>query len=565
MEGILGKQVKSILSLNTEDPSISQAFKSLPSISDSYPPTSDLKSLLKKRNLHIYKAFVNDLGNLVGEAQELHQANSELLERLQKLSKEINFCVEQCSEAVQEGKKLSEDQELLSQKQQVVESVLDNLKLTKSEISALNSCELDSEFFEALKKLQTIYQTSLLLDTNETRLLKLSLDDYLSQVQEVAYEKLFRFVQQQCKVLQQDKVELLPRFHEAISHLRQRPVYYNHCRKEIVRSRQNYFFKKFKQTVTEGEIPLQNHLKSGPLFVGECLAWVYENLVSEKDLIVGLIGQNESIAVEAQNLQESYVLDLVSDGVADEVQDYLSKAIKNCSMLESFQVLRVIDFYIQNLTNEVLSFASKLVVGLYKSITNSEKKLANQVSSAVNYVKLFSISTDLQVPKAFTEHFEEYLEIMRILNENEKLLEYYECLNKDFVEECLEFYRKEAEATLHTQSVCVLMLNVLHHVKFGLSEFEFCINELQKFDQEINHYQKTLVDKEVHRVIEEHKLKEEHLPKCIEGFYEEIYSSGRLEVPSIDSIKNQNTQNYVRQQIYNRVFGTYKELVAKNT
>ncbi|CAG9330511.1 unnamed protein product [Blepharisma stoltei] len=566
METSFGRQVKAILNIDLSKPSVSDSLNSLSSLTDSYPLQKDLKSLLKRRSLHTYKCFIEDFKPIIQQIKNLETTHNNLIENLETISTEVNRCIEKTDHAVRQGKKLQQEFQHYEKRQGILDCVMNKVTLSEQEKVILTSPEkeLDESFFNALNKLQTLSETSLVLDTNDSRLLKFSLDDYISEIQEAAYEKLFRFVQQQCKILQQEKVEVLPGFYSAISHLKNRPVYYNHCRKELIKSRQYYFLRRFRKTLTSGEEAIERHISDPPLFIGECLAWIHSTLISEKHLIEGLLGNIETLTAEGENLQESTIIDKIADPSVNDLKDFVEKAINQCSLLDSFHSLRIIAFYIRNFTDtSILSFASMIIKSLYEISTLCEEKLGQRVLQSLTHIKLFSISTDLQVPRAFMERFTEFCQLLKVIDSNREFLPFYQNLYKDLITKSVEFYKEEAKSAFDTARAAVLMINILNFIKFALSEYDFAVNELQELDEDIGLDAEDLIKASIKSIIEQYNLAENFLPRNLQTFAESVLTEGKLAMPVIDSLQDMNIRNKVKSIVASSILETYRGLLEK--
>lgn len=566
METSFGRQIKAILNLDLSKPSLNEALDSVSSISDTYPLPRDLKTLIKKQSLNTYKNFISEFHPIATQIKLIENTHNNLVENLERIGVEVSRCIEKTDQAVRHGKKLQQEFQHYEKRKAILDAVNSKVTLSENEKGILTNPErdLDENFFKALSKLQTLTDTSLLLDTSDSRLLKISLDDYISDIQEAAYEKLFRFVQHQCKILQQEKVEVLSGFYEAISHLKNRPVYYNHCRKELIKSRQYYFLRRFRKTLTSGDEAIEKHISDPPLFIGECLAWIHSTLVAEKNLIEGLLGSIDTLTAEGDNLQESTIIDKIADPSVNDLKDYVEKAVQQCSMLQSFHTLGIIAFYVKKLTEDtILTYASQIVQSLYAISSLCEEKLSQKVQQATNHIKLFSISTDLQVPRAFIEKFEEFSQILLVMQNNEDFLVYYKNLYNDLIRNSLEFYKDEANSAFDSARAAVLMINILQFVKFALSDYDFTVIDLQELDEDIGLDEEDLVKDSVKSICEEYNLSETYLPKNLQIFAENVLSEGKLATPILDSLSNQNTRHKIKTRVCNAVSDIYRNLLEK--
>jgi hypothetical protein len=82
--------------------------------------------------------------------------------------------------------------ETLQMKKEVSQEVIDKLSLPNEDRDRLLNNDIDSNYFISLERLTNLHKIKESLSDN--KVLKLGLEDYISQIQETVYERLFRFV-----------------------------------------------------------------------------------------------------------------------------------------------------------------------------------------------------------------------------------------------------------------------------------------------------------------------------------------------------------------------------------
>lgn len=120
--------------------------------------------------------------------------------------------------------------------------------------------------------------------------------------QESAYERLCRWVQQQCRLLvDNDSPELAPHLHRAAAALRARPTLFKYCAEEVAGQRHAAVFRRFIAALTRGgpggtPRPMEMHAHDPRRYAGDMLAWLHQALASEHELMDALFGEGQDDA-----------------------------------------------------------------------------------------------------------------------------------------------------------------------------------------------------------------------------------------------------------------------------
>jgi len=120
--------------------------------------------------------------------------------------------------------------------------------------------------------------------------------------QEAAYERLCRWVQQQCRLLvDNDSPDLAPHLHRAAAALRARPTLFKYCAEEVAGQRHAAVFRRFIAALTRGgpggtPRPMEMHAHDPRRYAGDMLAWLHQALASEHELMDALFGVEEDAA-----------------------------------------------------------------------------------------------------------------------------------------------------------------------------------------------------------------------------------------------------------------------------
>ncbi|CAM9314341.1 unnamed protein product [Pylaiella littoralis] len=173
---------------------------------------------------------------------------------------------------------------------------LRKFQLTPEEVDAL-SAELDPDqgkrFFSALLRLKAVRASCGRLVGSSPQSAGFELLEQLSQHQEAAYERLYRWVQERCQTLEDETPAADVTLQAAVRYLRDRPGYYAHCQESIVNMRRKLLVQRFVMALTSGQSsvrPIEMQAHDPVRYVGDILAWVHQAVAMEKELVGALFG-----------------------------------------------------------------------------------------------------------------------------------------------------------------------------------------------------------------------------------------------------------------------------------
>lgn len=148
--------------------------------------------------------------------------------------------------------------------------------------------------FPALARARDIYVDSKeLLRNSGEHSAAVEIMEEMSQTLEKAYEVLYRSIQRECRILSADYVEMKAVLCQSFAALQEREVLLKYALDEVVTARKNQILRLYIDALTKGTysngkpIELMSH---DPLrYMGDMLAWIYEALEGERELLQMLL------------------------------------------------------------------------------------------------------------------------------------------------------------------------------------------------------------------------------------------------------------------------------------
>mmetsp|Transcript_34140 Transcript_34140/g.59604 ORF Transcript_34140/g.59604 Transcript_34140/m.59604 type:complete len:573 (+) Transcript_34140:1-1719(+) len=548
MERLPNRKLASLIATDLDQASLGQALEDLDKLVHSYPLDSNVKDFVSQRNLSTFKAYLASFKPLATSTATLASQTGVLAKHFEDLSQQLDAIVSNASECITAGKKLQADKKKLENRSAVVAAVLEKTQLSEAEYKLLidQGADVNAKFFDTLEKLLALQNTSLLLEGNDMRVLKLGLDDYISHLLEAAFERLFRYVQFQCKILENESFELLPGFHTAVKLLRGRPVYYEHCRNEILTRRQGYLQKTLLELISS------QGARASVLKIGEVLAWLYSALASEHQLLEGLLGSVESVTSPTEALQETTILDVISDCFLTPLSSFVKREMPKRSFLESFQCLSMFNYYIQAYTEKgLLTFTSKLIKEFYQYKELAEEGAIVCIEQTLKDFKRHVLTHDLSTPKILASALREFEDAAEVARDSEELKALLSKLLRDFI-----MFLRDGEAFVTNprgpDALKVFMLNMLKDCWATASKLEVTV-----FTDEVH-----LLEQEVSEMLTLKLLKHYDLDKegldVLQQFSNKLLSFGRLESHELSEIQDALVRARVLKTVTDSLYESYR-------
>ncbi|KAJ3193212.1 Golgi transport complex subunit 6 [Irineochytrium annulatum] len=294
----LSTKLAKILNSSIDEP---QTLEALRSLSDFY--TSN--TLSARRNLRgdMEKRAVGFNRKLLDEFEQL----DERLSRLEGTIVAINGCCSemetklaaahnQTASLMKQTQYLKTKSKRAKTRKQIVEAFLARFTPTEQEVALLTSSEaaLDTNFFEALHRLQEINEDCKALLITDNQQAGLEIMEKMAIYQEAAYDKLFRWAQSECRSMNKDIPEVTRAMRDAMKALKLRPhISLNRtCIDEISHIRQTAVSRSFLDALTIGgrgglPRPIEIHAHDPLRYIGDMLAWLHQAAIGEKDLLDG--------------------------------------------------------------------------------------------------------------------------------------------------------------------------------------------------------------------------------------------------------------------------------------
>lgn len=208
----------------------------------------------------------------------------------------LNSVKEASGLAIQQADELFASEEATQVQLALSQAFLGHFSLTASQTRAIKNNDVSPELFDALRRVHTIYNHSRTLLAGETHIQMRTGDEIgqqMSELLEIAYRKLYRWVKNETKFLEiyndPEVPELMVMAFEA---LQERPVLLAYCLDDVAKTRSKAVVDGFMDALTVGgpngvPRPIDMHAHDPKRYVGDMAAFIHQALASEIELLTG--------------------------------------------------------------------------------------------------------------------------------------------------------------------------------------------------------------------------------------------------------------------------------------
>jgi len=428
--GALTKKIQKALTLRIDSQQSRDALKCLSGFfsENTVHSRRNLRSSIEGENLLLHKEFVNAFGALERQLEGLDHLVEQLDGAVQRASDQLKASRTETQASLEKAAALRKESVSIELQQQVLDKFLNRFRLSEADTQVVRSGDrpLDDDFFTAFERLEQVRANARhMLSTSGQQTSGVDILHETSEILEASYERMFVWVQQQCRgprdaaVAKSTSAELenpaggvLKR---VLKLLRERPVYFNHCLRDIGRVRKQALQQRFLEALTQGEAaygarPIDLHAGDPVRYVGDMLAWIHENVTTESDALAALMDQDMQAhkaaldkpadAVEGSTvIGFDEVLDIALEGIAATLVAKTRQALQaNAAIVTMYKVAQVFSFFAKTLEEALrrgtalVSTCMDLHARTYQSFLDLWESQAQKLRQGVSGVYVAALS-----------------------------------------------------------------------------------------------------------------------------------------------------------------------------
>ncbi|CEM35876.1 unnamed protein product [Vitrella brassicaformis CCMP3155] len=288
-----------------------------------------LRHDIEAKSVRLHRSFLEEFAKVECAVRGIEAVVNTLQAACDKSADELRHSRLKTEATLEQANRLREQRATLQHKQKLLDTFLIKFKLSDQQMETITNTDLpiDSHFFAALHSLEAIRDNArVLLASSRQHTAGVDVLHETSEILEVAYERLFVWVQQKYRLmgamsgLQDDtaghdasplrsmpdidnhrdespegrratanQAHPVDQAHEsvvlrkALRILRERPVYFNHCARDIAKVRRHVLIQRFHTALSKGGPgrPIEMHAYDPVRYVGDMLAWIHQSAASE--------------------------------------------------------------------------------------------------------------------------------------------------------------------------------------------------------------------------------------------------------------------------------------------
>jgi len=250
----------------------------------------ELRSDIERRSLDINRQFVDAFKSVKDELVKVTDDVNQMATTCDNMCVRLHAVKSQTHELITNTTSLQSKGRQTMLKLDVANEFLKKFTLTDEENEVLrgtgtNDHHLKPEFFLALKRVQNIHnEVRILLRTNQ-QTAGLEIMESMAINQENAFERLYRWTQNQCRQLTGEVVEPSDLLLNAMSALYIRPVLFNYSLDAYTQARRQAVSRMFIDALTQGigSRPIEMHSHDPLRYTGDMLAFLHQSAANERE------------------------------------------------------------------------------------------------------------------------------------------------------------------------------------------------------------------------------------------------------------------------------------------
>ena len=541
-----------------------------------------LRSDLERRTLELSESFTVLLGAMASRVEDIQAEVAAMRECCRDMQLRLNDTKAKTSGLLRETADMKAKSKKLEMKAAVVDAFLERFQLSNNEVKILsvgaaNGAMIDSEFFDALRHVQSIHEDCKVLLRSSQQRAGLEIMERMAMRLEEGYERLYHWTQSQCRSMTGDLPTSSSVLCRALSQLKERAILYKYCVDEYVLARRGAVVQSFIDALTRGSngrhpIELVSH---DPVrYVGDMLSWLHQALATEKDHINGLLGEDDSGNV-------SLLLGSITEGACRPLRVRVEQVLLATNdPVSTYQLVNLVRYYSSVFTDILLSSAP-LVSAVNDLMELQSKMFFNCLT--VHTSKLLESNeppNDQLAPP--TKLAELLLMLQTILSAHDVSMSTVEDHKLDLnniLSTCLEpmiQYCHESASSLHAVDMAVFMVNCLNLIHNTLSLYEFTEPALEKLDAQIQAHMDALVDQQashflvVGGLVDCYKLAQageqlssevvSALPKSTSRLTELLSSPDSFLLSQLDMLTGSRSRDTLRQRSFQLFLTAYQQI-----
>ncbi|KAK7496642.1 hypothetical protein BaRGS_00012049 [Batillaria attramentaria] len=521
----LSRKLNKILETRLDnDKDMLEALKALSNVlsDNSLRSRRNLRSDIEKRSLTINEEFLSafqavkeQLDSVYGDVKAMSDCCADMTNRLKAAKAQTHHLISQTTSLHAESQKLH-------MKQEVAAAFLEKFQLKLEEIKILRGARdgaLHEDFFKALARVKQIHSDcKILLRTNQ-QTAGLEIMEAMALQLESGYERLYRWTQNECRLLTGDSPDISPLLCQAMQALQDRPVLFKYSLDEYGTARRSAVVRGFIDALTRGgpggtPRPIELHSHDPLRYTGDMLAWVHQAAASEKEYLQTLLK-----LCEAANTSLEENLGHITEGICRPFKVRVEQVlVSEQEAVTLYKLDNLLKFY-HNTIAQIVSAESALLTTIMEVQDLSHRMFFNSLSCHANRLldKVDLPPADLGPTPSLTQTLQLLRDVLAchdasVVPVDDKKQDYKQILSC-VIDPLLQMCSMSA-SRLNTVDMAAYMINCIYLIQSTLALYQFTDTRLEMLQAQTEAQVDTLCSEQAAYVLNRVGLT--HIYSCVQ-------------------------------------------------
>ncbi|KAL3852068.1 hypothetical protein ACJMK2_015756 [Sinanodonta woodiana] len=464
----------------------------------------NLRGDIERRSLAINEEFLETFQVVKEQLDSVYGDVKAMNECCQDMTNRLKVAKEQTHDLINQTTQLQAESHKLQMKAQVADVFLAKFQLKPDEIKALRgdrSGALSQDFFQALARVKQIHNDCKVLLRTNHQTAGLEIMESMALHQETAFERLYRWTQNECRMLTGDSPDISPVLCQAMLALQDRPVLFRYSIDEFGTARRTAVVRGLIDALTRGgpggtprPIELYSH---DPLrYVGDMLAWLHQAAASEKEHLQTVLKRCEPSDVQIQD-----ALGHITEGVCRPFKVRVEQVlVSEQDAVTLYKLNNLLKFY-HNTIGQIISTDAALLGTISEIQDLSHRMFFNSLNCHANKLldKVELPPPDLGATASLTQTLDLLKEVLTchdssVVTIDDKRQDFKQILTS-VLDPLIQMCSVSA-SRLNTVDMAAYMVNCLYLMQSAVALYEFTDTRQEMLQAQVEAHIDTLVNEQ---------------------------------------------------------------------
>ena len=466
----------------------------------------NLRSDLEKRSLSLNEEFLHCVGELVAQVKGLQEEAGNMKTCCDDMQKRLSAAKSRTAGLLRETNQLQGRSKTLDMKSRVVTSFLEKFQLTPEQLQTLmgppegsrytdlSRRQIDTEFFDTMKRVKAIHEDCKVLLHMSKQRVGLEIMESMAMHLESAYEQLYHWVQNQCRLMTSEVLDLNTNLRLGLAELKNRPILFQYCIDEYSIARRMSLVQSFIDALTREGMsgrPIELHSHDPVRYCSDMLGWLHQAIATENDHISGLLAD--------QDLEKSVsILSMITEGACRPLHVRIEQVIVSTSdAVVAYQLVNLLRYYSGVFQNHLSPTAP-----LVKTISDLTDLQSKMFFSTLN-AQTAKILNETQVPSpdlSPTAKVPELLALLQsLLSSRDVTVFTSDSQSQDLkliLSSCIDpliQHCSECVVSLSRLDRSIYLMNCLYLIQSTISLYEYTDRHVENLEMQIESHMESVV------------------------------------------------------------------------